>query len=71
MQNIVIKHFYISLFARYNQDIQETRILTLKEWQKPERIDIMLLLLLMLSDWLEIQRIDQELERIRTDEWWK
>ena len=33
--------------------------------------DIMLLLLLILSDWMEIRQIDRELERIRTDEWWK
>ena len=33
--------------------------------------DIMLLLLLILSDWMEIRRIDKELAAIRTDEWWK
>ncbi len=31
----------------------------------------MLMLLLMLSDWMEIRRIDRELAAIRTDEWWK
>lgn len=31
----------------------------------------MLLLLLMLSDWMEIRQIDGEIEAIRTDEWWK
>ena len=31
----------------------------------------MLLLLLMLFDLAEIRQIDREIERIRTDEWWK
>ena len=32
---------------------------------------IMLLLLLMLSDWMEIRRIDKELAAIKNDQWWK
>lgn len=36
-----------------------------------ERRQIMLLLLLILSDWIEIRRIDREIEAIKTNQWWK